>query len=197
MCTVGAHMDMGGEFISWRRSVLDEPWQLRWSFQDEQRDWFAGLRPHLQHLYGSATACRQVPLMRHIAGILGYPFEHLEQSFTFAFPMLEAIPTEGMWTNLVAQRSAAMSVEELVAFAKQHLVDLVQRQPCKHWQQLREKLHQEVREGKVIGPLQPPPDFPLEFVHFLAPPVGAPDEPQMVSFPYGEQYAVALHFDVV
>ena len=83
------------------------------------------------------------------------------------------------------------SFEELLAHAKVHLSELVRRKLCRNWRTLREKLMEEVAAHKTMGPLAAPPDMLAEDLAYLA--VGHCD---LVLFPHGTAYAVALHFDV-
>ena len=150
---------LGRELLNWRHRVLDDLRSLSRRYEKEQVAWFNSLPEWLRWFYGSPDSCRQIPLMRHIASVIGYPFKALEEDFSRGFRLLGDIPIEGLWRNENGKQ-ATNSLPDLVAFAQTHLVQLVQRKPCKHWQQLQDKLQEEITEHKVIGPLRPPADFP-------------------------------------
>ena len=148
---------LGAELLDWRHRVLHDIRSLSRRYEKEQVAWFDSLPEWLRWFYGSPDSCRQIPLMRHIASVIGYPFKQLEEDFLRGFKLLGDIPSEGLWRNENGKQ-ATNSLPDLVAFAKTHLVHLVQRKPCKHWQQLHDKLQEEITEHKVIGPLRPPAD---------------------------------------
>lgn len=152
---------------AWRRRVLDELWELREEFAEEQRQWFEKLAPSVQRFYVHPDKCRQIPLMRHLARLIGYPFESLESGLTHGFNTIGAIPTDHHWTPRREPTVPEVTVEELAAHAKTHLSELVRKKPCRNWAVLKSKLQEEVASHRTVGPLEAPPDMPPEDVAFL------------------------------
>eukprot|EP00438_Fugacium_kawagutii_P020595 Skav222350 [mRNA] locus=scaffold3497:166552:168456:+ [translate_table: standard] len=146
----------------YRRRVCDELTSLRQFLQDETELWFDDLPDHVQRLYGSASTCLQVPMLRTLCLEFGWKDSQLLNELETGFNLLgELTPGWGWQPRADNRYSSPLPMMDFFRLNEQYV-----RKKLRHhktdpdWQILAKEIADDVLSGRMEGPFAGPPSWP-------------------------------------
>lgn len=152
-----------------RQEILQEVEHMVWDWEDFTNEWLSSRRPHIQQVYRQSDnqTPTQVPVFLHILEQTGFPcMDHVIDDMTNGFVLTsEQHPGPGWPVRTDERYSHPISEDQFKQVNQTYLFNKLRKGAVDpHWQAMLQEILVECTRGRMVGPFESPPHWPVQTV---------------------------------